>query len=78
MTQRSQQEPGAAANRSPQNESPVFPGKSGDLPAYQPGNLAVQHSLMEIFDDFTQIISGELKSMNLEQFNHENTPRREP
>jgi hypothetical protein len=30
------------------------------------GNLAVQASLMQIFDEFTEVISGELKSMNLD------------
>ena len=29
------------------------------------GNLAVQTSLIQIFDEFTEVISGELKSMNL-------------
>lgn len=28
------------------------------------GNLAVQASIMEIFDEFTEVISGELKLMN--------------
>ena len=30
------------------------------------GNLAVQASLLEIFDEFTEVISGELKSMKME------------
>ena len=48
---------------------PLFSGKSY-LPNPHPAanNLAVQHSLMEIFDEFTEFISGELKSMNLEEF----------
>jgi hypothetical protein len=29
------------------------------------GSLAVQASIMEIFDEFTDVISGELKSMHL-------------
>jgi len=29
------------------------------------GNLAVQASIMEIFDEFTEVISGELKTMKL-------------
>jgi hypothetical protein len=60
-------------NSGPKRTPPVFPGKAY-LPNPYPagGNLAVQHSLMQIFDEFTQIISGELKSMNLEEFENEN------
>lgn len=39
-------------------------------------NLAVKRSLIEIFDEFTQVISGELKSMNLEQFEAEQNKRK--
>ncbi len=47
------------------NKGAVFPGK----PYLQDtGNLAVQRSLMEIFDEFTDVISGELKSMRPEDF----------
>jgi hypothetical protein len=44
----------------------VFPGK----PHLQQ-NLAVQRSIMGIFDEFTEIISGELKSLDLEAFKQE-------
>lgn len=52
---------------------PVFPGK----PLANQGNLAVKRSLIEIFDEFTQVISGELKSMNLEQFEAEQKKRKQ-
>ncbi len=59
-------------NNEPMPEAPVFQG-TGSVThpvnkAHQPGNLAVQRSIMEIFDDFTNIISGELKSMNTAEF----------
>lgn len=76
MTQPGNQDPNAFAdlpfNNSQKRNGPVFPGK-----AYLPnphangGNLAVQRSLMQIFDEFTQVISGELKSMNMEDFENE-------
>lgn len=42
-------------------------GNSATRPGGPPvnGNLAVQASIMEIFDEFTEVISGELKSMHL-------------
>lgn len=46
---------------------PVFPGKPHLNNQANPTNLAVKRSLVEIFDEFTDVISGELKSMNLEQ-----------
>lgn len=51
-----------------QPKGPVFPGKP-----YRdgPANMAVQKGMMELFDEFTQVISGELKSMNLEEFEAE-------
>jgi hypothetical protein len=57
------------------NTGPVFPGKPYQVP-YE--NLAVQRSLMEIFDEFTQVISGELKSMNMEQFETERKNQKPP
>jgi hypothetical protein len=51
--------------------SSVFPGKPTTPNPYNQGNLAVQRSLMEIFDEFTRVISGELKSMNMESFDEE-------
>jgi hypothetical protein len=58
--------PGSNAQK---HTSPIFPGKAYlPNPHASSGNLAVQRSLMQIFDEFTQIISGELKSMNLEEF----------
>ncbi|HEY9687827.1 MAG TPA: hypothetical protein V6C52_12705 [Coleofasciculaceae cyanobacterium] len=65
MRQHGKQEPGSSYQQSPLNaQSAVFPGKP-----YQQGgqNLAVQRSLMEIFDEFTEVISGELKSMSLSE-----------
>lgn len=56
----------------PAGKGPVFPGKPHMPNPYRTGNLAVQRSLMEIFDEFTEVISGELKSMNMETFNREN------
>ncbi|WP_303674104.1 hypothetical protein [Vampirovibrio chlorellavorus] len=35
----------------------------------------IHANLFNIFDEFTGIISGELKSMNLEQFEAENPPK---
>lgn len=58
----------------PADKGPVFPGKPYTPNPYRRnagGNPAVQRSLMEIFDEFTEVISGELKSMNLEEFNRE-------
>ena len=46
----------------PPDKGVVFPGK----PYRQ--NLAMQRSIMEIFDEFTEIISGELRSSNLKDF----------
>lgn len=43
-------------------------GKSSLNNQVNPTNLAVKRSLIEIFDEFTYVISGELKAMNLEQF----------
>jgi hypothetical protein len=77
MTQQGNQDPNIYADlpfsNTQKRTGPVFPGK-----AYLPnphaggGNLAVQRSLMQIFDEFTQIISGELKSMNMQEFEQEN------
>lgn len=55
--------------------SSVFAGKPFSQPVYSTNNLAVQRSLMEIFDEFTVVISGELKSMNMETFE---TERKQP
>jgi len=71
MTHRNKQGPGPYPNQPSANEktrsgSSVFPGTP-----YSANNLAVQRSLIEIFDEFTQVISGELKSMNLETFEAE-------
>lgn len=52
---------------------PVFPGS----PMINQSNLAVKRSLIEIFDEFTQVISGELKSMNLEQFEADQKKRKQ-
>jgi hypothetical protein len=49
----------------PPSNKAVFPGK----PHLQ--NVAVQRSIMEIFDEFTEIISGELKSLNTKEFEQE-------
>lgn len=65
-------------NQPTTNQGPVFPGKPSTPNPYGNQNLAVQRGLMEIFDDFTQIISGELKSMNAEQFQAENKTTRNP
>lgn len=54
---------------------PVFPGKPHLNPPQQHGNLAIKRSLIEIFDEFSQVISGELKSMNLERFEGEQNHR---
>jgi hypothetical protein len=65
MRQHGKQEPGSSLQPFPPNaQGAVFPGKP-----YQHGgqNLAVQQSLMEIFDEFTEVISGELKSMSLNE-----------
>jgi hypothetical protein len=49
----------------------LLPGKfNKNNPPIQ-SNLALKRSLSDIFDEFTVVISGELKSMNLEQFNAE-------
>ncbi|WP_373532823.1 hypothetical protein [Vampirovibrio sp.] len=59
----------------PQQAGAVFPGKThANHPAVQ-SNLALKQSLGEIFDEFTVVISGELKSMNLEQFEAEHPQR---
>lgn len=50
----------------PADKGPVFPGK----PHLQ-SNVAMQRSIMEIFDEFTDIISGELKSLNATEFERE-------
>jgi hypothetical protein len=65
MRQHGKQEPGSSLQHSPFNaQNAVFPGK----PYQQEGqNLAVQRSLMEIFDEFTEVISGELRSMSLSE-----------
>lgn len=42
--------------------APVFPGKPTGV------NLAVQRSLHEVFDEFSEIIAGELKSLSAEEF----------
>ena len=44
----------------------VFSGKPYLPTPATADNLAVQHSLMEIFDEFTDIISDELRMMDLE------------
>lgn len=44
----------------------VFPGK----PHIQQ-NLAMQRSIMDIFEDFTEIISGELRTLNEQEFERE-------
>ena len=45
--------------------SPHSSGENKSSPPATPvvGNLAVQASLMEIFDEFTEVISGELKTI---------------
>lgn len=54
----------------------VFPGKAHTgAPRYQTHNLAVRQSLMEIFDEFTTVISGELKSMRLEDWENHSRQR---
>jgi hypothetical protein len=53
----------------------VFPGKPYLNQPMPQSNLAVKRSLIEIFDEFTQVISGELKSMNLEQAQAEQKKR---
>jgi hypothetical protein len=55
---------------------PVFPGKPHLNNQPNPTNLAVKRSLIEIFDEFTHVISGELKSMNLEQFESDQKKRK--
>jgi hypothetical protein len=50
---------------------PLFSGKPylpNPYPAVGSSNLAVKNSIGKIFDEFTEFISGELKSMNLEEF----------
>ena len=51
-----------------QNSPAVFQGtgRVQNPSPYPPSNLAVQLGLMEIFDEFTEVIAGELKSMNLD------------
>ncbi len=53
----------------PFQQKPVITGSTEApdvaLPVSVNGNLAVQASLIQIFDEFTEVISGELKSMNL-------------
>lgn len=76
MTHRGNQDPGPYGNlpslfEKNQTKGTVFPGKPHLQPAHPQSNLAVQRSLMEIFDEFTQVISGELKSMNMETFETE-------
>ena len=51
----------------PAAKGPVFPGTPHTQTPYQPGNLAVKKGLMDIFDEFTEIISGELKTMQQEE-----------
>ena len=54
--------------RYPENSPMSQPGAtSGMETLHVPvvGNLAVQASIMEIFDEFTEVISGELKTMKL-------------
>lgn len=50
----------------PPNQKTVFPGKP-----HMQQNVAMQRSIMEIFDEFTDIISGELKSLNMKEFERE-------
>jgi hypothetical protein len=50
----------------PSSQRSVFPGK----PHLQQ-NLSMQRSIMEIFDEFTEIVSGELKSLNMKEFEQE-------
>ncbi len=35
--------------------------------SYNPTSLAVQHSLKEIFDEFTVMVTGELRQFDLEE-----------
>lgn len=70
----------------PSEMGPVFPGKPLTPNPFQSGgirptakgigqpnssNLAVQRSIMEIFDEFTEIVSGELKSMRMDEWKEE-------
>ena len=80
MKQRNNKETGPYANLPPlydggKDKGPVFPGKPYLNSPQVSNNLAVKRSLIEIFDEFTQVISGELKSMNLEQFEGERKTR---
>lgn len=50
------------------NWSALSLGKSNQNNPPIQSNLALKRSLGKIFDEFTVVISGELKSMNLEQF----------
>jgi len=69
---RGQTRPLSASNEPAPPSGTVFPGK----PHMQPQqNLAVQRSLMEIFDEFTEVVSGELKSMNLDEAENERFKR---
>ncbi len=54
-----------------QEHSAVFQGAGRvQNPApYQSSNLAVQQGLMEIFDEFTEVIAGELNAMKLDDVN---------
>ena len=63
------------------DQSPLPSTRSGkdafqDAPVI--GNLAVQASLIQIFDEFSEVISGELKSMKLEEFNAEQPDQSAP
>ena len=49
-------------------EPPGETGMSSFNPPRTQHNLAIQRSIMEIFDEFTFIISGELKSLDLGSF----------
>jgi hypothetical protein len=57
------QRPLPALYEPPGDKMTVFPGKP-----HMQQNLAVQRSIMDIFNEFTEIISGELKSMNRQEF----------
>lgn len=50
-----------------ENSPAVFPGKAYTPSVYVSGNVLVQQSLMEIFDDLTPFISGQLKSMTQDE-----------
>jgi hypothetical protein len=50
----------------PPSTKTVFPGKP-----HMQQNVVMQRSIMEIFDEFTEIISGELKSLSAKEFEQE-------